>query len=65
MGFDSVLLLMEGHMAGGIALPGCDGTYVEDDGVDYFYCETTGVGWYVGDLPPDIEGMHVEVVQVS
>ena len=65
MGFDSVLLLMEGHMAGGIALPGCDGTYVEDDGVDYFYCETPGVGWYVGDLPPDIEGMHVEVVQVS
>ncbi len=65
MGFDSVLLLMTGHMAGGIALAGGDGTYVEEAGVNYYYCETTGVGWLVGELPPDMEGEEVEVVQVS
>ena len=65
MGYDSVLLLMPGHMAGGIALTGGSGTYVEDGGVNYFYCETTGEGWLVGELPPDLEGEEVEVVQVE
>jgi hypothetical protein len=65
MGLDSVLLLLPGHMAAGIALPGSDGTYLESGGVDYFYCETTGVGWLVGELPPDLEGEEVDVVQVS
>ncbi|HEY3418935.1 MAG TPA: hypothetical protein VGK23_00090 [Methanomassiliicoccales archaeon] len=65
MGFDSVLLLMTGHMAGGIALPGGDGTYVQSGGISYFYCETTGEGWAVGELPPDMEGEQVDVVQVS
>jgi hypothetical protein len=65
MGYDSVLLLMTGHMAGGIALPDNGGTYVEYGGVNYYYCETTGVGWLVGELPSDVEGEQVEVVQVS
>jgi hypothetical protein len=65
MGFDSVLLLMPGHMAGGIALDGGEGTYVDGDGVRYFYCEATGEGWLVGELPPDMEGEQVDVVQVS
>jgi hypothetical protein len=65
MGYDSVLLLMPGHMAGGIALEGGEGTYVDSGGVNYFYCETTGEGWLVGELPPDMQGEEVDVVQVS
>jgi hypothetical protein len=65
MGYDAVLLLMTGQMASGIALPGGSGTYVTDGGVNYYYGETTGVGWTVGELPPDMEGEDVEVVQVE
>jgi hypothetical protein len=65
MGYDCVLLLLPGHMAGGIAHSGGGGTYVEQGGVKYYYCETTGVGWLVGELPPDLEGEQVEVIQVS
>lgn len=56
MGYDVALLHLEDaqHMAVGVVLPSAYGTYYEHNGKRYFYIETTGEGWGVGDLPPDI-----------
>lgn len=56
MGFDVAMIFTKGHAALGVAgLPGAKGHFVEHDGRDYMYCETTGTGWRVGQLPPDID----------
>ena len=56
MGYDVALLLLENakHMAVGILITGVYGTYYEYDGKKYFYIETTGDGWQIGQIPPSI-----------
>jgi len=58
MGYDVVLLELPGHMAIGVAVDG-SGTYVESGGERYYYVETTGKGWKVGELPEDFEGLGI------
>ena len=38
--------------------------YFEYNGERYYYAETTGSGWMVGDLPPDLEGTSFYLVQI-
>jgi hypothetical protein len=66
---DAVLLILPAdnpeHMAAGVAGgSGIHGTYYEYDGRDYYYCETTGEGWMVGDIPPEYRHVTVEIIQV-
>ena len=51
MGFDAVILIFEGHAATGIAVNGASGTFYNFEGSKYFYCETTAVGWKIGQIP--------------
>ena len=70
MGYDSAILLYvgeeyvgRGHASAGIAMdsvPG--GTYYEKDGKNYYYCETTGVGWKVGQKVQGYSSAYVYVV---
>lgn len=53
MGHDVALLHLPGHMAVGIALPGATGRYYNHNGVKYYYLETTGEGWRIGDMPAE------------
>lgn len=57
MGYDVVLLHLKNaqHVAIGVSLPSAYGMYYEYVGNKYFYLETTGEGWGVGDFPPDIK----------
>lgn len=52
LGYDAVLLGLPGHMAVGVRgddnLPG---SYYDYNGAKYFYLETTGEGWGIGDIP--------------
>ncbi len=49
-----------GHMA--VAIEGSfSGTYYAYGGKNYFFCETTGVGWRVGEFPEDLESYTAEV----
>ena len=49
-------LLAPGHAAlGVVAPPDLPGTFVEYDGVRYYYCETTAAGFRIGELPSDIQ----------
>jgi len=50
MHFDAVLIIFPERNATGVDLPGASGTYFELDFSHYFYCETTGTGWDVGEV---------------
>lgn len=57
MGYGVILINPPGHMAVGV-LGGevIYGTYWEHDGEKYFYLETTGSGWEIGEIPSEYEG---------
>jgi predicted transglutaminase-like cysteine proteinase len=56
MGYGAVLIEFPEHMAVGVK---CDdsfyGTYYEYHGSRYYYLETTGDDWEIGELPPEYE----------
>lgn len=53
MGYDVCLLILEdeNHCAVGVVIEGTYGTYYEYNGKKYFYLETVGEGWEIGDYP--------------
>jgi len=55
LGYDVVLFLLPGHVAVGVALEDCSGFYIEYEGKKYYYLETTGYGWNIGELPPPLQ----------
>ncbi len=64
MGVDAVLLLLPGQMAVGISCPGATGGHYYFESTDYYYCETTGPGWVVGEVPSEMRNAEVDLVQV-
>ena len=70
MGYDAAMLMYvgeeyvgKGHASAGIAfdsVPG--GTYYEKNGLKYYYCETTGEGWKVGEKVSGYSSAYVYVV---
>ena len=68
MGYGVVLLAMwdAEHMAVGVrGDSSIAGTYYEYNGHRYYYVETTGEGWEVGEMPPSIEYTSAEIQTVS
>ncbi|MDP3879795.1 MAG: hypothetical protein Q8Q07_05765 [Dehalococcoidales bacterium] len=63
MGYDVALLLLREarHMAVGVALAGGSGSYYLHNGKKYFYLETTGEGWQIGELPSSITDSSAQV----
>lgn len=64
-GYDMVLIQPPGHMACGIL--GADdlpGGYWEYEGRRYYYIETTGVGWDIGDVPEEYQQTRAYVIPV-
>ena len=55
LGQDVMLIRLPGHMAVGVACGECDGTYYVAAGKRYYYIETTGAGWGIGQIPPQYE----------
>lgn len=51
--YDMVLIQPPGHMAAGIWGSDLTGRYYEQEGRKYYYIETTGEGWGIGDEPAD------------
>ena len=64
MGYDAVLLLLPGHMASGLSCPGASGGHYVYESVSYYYCETTGEGWAIGEVPPEMKDVEVDIIQV-
>lgn len=55
MGHDVVLIELLNHMGVGIS-GNFSGFYYELEGKRYFYVETTGTGWKIGELPSEFRG---------
>ena len=51
LGEKTALIFLPGHIALGVN-GNFTGASVTHNGTTYYYCETTGTGWTVGDLPP-------------
>jgi hypothetical protein len=54
LGYGVVLVNPPGHL--GVGVKGSDdmpGVSYEEDGIKYFYIETTGIGWEIGDMPDE------------
>lgn len=65
MGYDAVLLELPEHMALGIK---CNTEYngrsFEYEGSNYYYLETTGSNWQIGEIPEEYADQPVNVVPV-
>lgn len=65
LGYDAVLLELPEHMALGIK---CDteqkGRCFEYEGSNYYYLETTGNDWQIGEIPEEYADQPVQVVPV-
>ena len=65
MGYDVVLISPPGHMAVGIlGGDGLSGTYWTHNGGKYYYIETTGSGWEIGQLPPEYTGKTAHIYDI-
>ncbi|MGC9104605.1 MAG: transglutaminase-like domain-containing protein [Candidatus Methanodesulfokora sp.] len=66
MGYKVALIFLpyEEHAAVGVAGP-FSGSYYEVDGVKYFYLETTGEGFRIGQIPSDITDTRAYVYSVG
>ena len=63
-GRDCVLIHPPNHMGVGIRDDGYGGTYYPYEGERYFYVETTGSGWAIGELPAEYADTDALVYQV-
>ena len=61
MGYDVVLISPPSHMAVGIALTNAYGWYYNYNGKKYFYIETTGEGWQIGEMPDEYINTQVHI----
>ncbi|WP_410766798.1 hypothetical protein [Haloferax sp. DFSO60] len=63
-GYDMVLIQPPGHMAVGIYGSDLPGYYWTHEDRKYYYIETTGEGWGIGDLPNEYRDSSAYVIQV-
>lgn len=55
-GYGSIFINPEGHLAAGILGSDLPGYYWEYDSRNYYYAETVGDGWRIGDIPDQFRG---------
>lgn len=62
MAYKTILIVFPGHIGVGV-LGGENiyGTYYKFDEERYFYIETTGTGWSLGELPEEFEGIGAKL----
>ena len=67
MGYDICLLILSkaNHCAVGVSLDGVTGSYYNHDGKKYYYLETTGEGWEIGDIPSSITETYAYIYPIT
>lgn len=66
LNFGTCLLDYDDHVAIGImGEDSITGSYFEIDGKKYFYVESTGEGWTVGDMPDDVKNRSAKVIKIT
>ena len=64
LGEKTALIFIPGHIALGVS-GDFTGASVTHNGTTYYYCETTGTGWTIGDLPPSFRKIVDAVVPLA
>jgi|WetSurMetagenome_2_1015567.scaffolds.fasta_scaffold44102_2 hypothetical protein len=65
LGFGTVYINPPDHLAIGILGNDLKGTYWTYNDDNYYYCETTGVGFKIGDLPQEFDGQTAKVFPID
>jgi hypothetical protein len=66
MDYDVCLISLPGHLAVGVSGDNTyAGTYYNSDGKYFYYCETTGEGWTMGQIPDDFQEASAQLITVS
>ncbi|MEM2139881.1 hypothetical protein [Nitrososphaera sp.] len=65
LGYGAILINPPEHMAVGVYCTSCDGSYYEFEGRDYFYVETTGENWQIGELPEEYRGTTADLYPLT
>ena len=65
MGYGVVLVNPTGHMAVGVKCSSCTGTYYTYNGDKYYYLETTGTGFKVGEISSKWKDAQVKIIPLS
>jgi len=65
LGFNAVFINPPDHLAVGVLGNDLSGTYWTYDNQDYYYCETTGEGFTVGQLPDQFNGVGAYVYPID
>jgi len=66
LGYGGVLIELPNHL--GVGVKGGDniyGSYWLYEGNKYYYIETTGENWEIGDLPPEYEGNSASIFAIT
>ena len=69
--YDAVLFLIPGttddpgHMAVGVAGEGLAGSHITHDEKKYYYAETTGADWKIGEIPREHKNAVIQVVEFT
>jgi len=65
MGYGTVLLSLPHHMAVGVlGEEGISGVYFPHNNGNYYYLETTGSDWEIGELPPEYAGDSASIYDI-
>ena len=64
LGEKTALIFTPGHIALGVN-GNFTGTSVNYNGTKYYYCETTGTGWAVGNMPPSYRSNKVDIIPLT
>ncbi|MBN1683615.1 hypothetical protein JW865_08705 [Candidatus Bathyarchaeota archaeon] len=64
LGKEVVLLMLPNHLAVGIAEVTSQGYYYQYNGKDYYYLETTGEGWDIGELPEEYQESTAKIFEL-
>jgi hypothetical protein len=64
MGYGTVYVNPPDHCAVGVLGDGLEGSYYTYKNKTYYYCETTGTGWGIGQLPPQFEDSKANIYDI-
>lgn len=65
LGYGTVYINPPNHYAVGILGDNLPGTYFTYNGLTYYYCETTGNGFKIGQLPIEFSGMSAHIYAID
>jgi len=65
LGYGAVFINPPDHLAVGVLGNNLQGTYVTYNNQTYYYCETTGSGFTIGELPQQFTGQTVNVYPID